>query len=143
MNKKYIFFGIVYLVLTVVIIVILNKTISDVNHNQKGIFNEYFSIKEITDLYPSELNKCDEINAVLTKDLKDNKIKKYEQLELNYYFKKDKDCVNQINNFYKTFFKKKRTLKFKYSKQREKILRHNIKIRKILNKTINRNKKGK
>ena len=80
---------------------LVTRNISTVNDNNKNIFSTYFKIKEMLDVFGDRIPNCTELNVILNKDLKDNKIKQYELWELKYYFNKDKKCINNINSFMK------------------------------------------
>jgi len=104
------------------------KDVSDINNNNNNIFAEYFKTKEMIDVFHEKLPKCTELEVILTKNLKDKKIKLYENLELKYYFHKDQECIQEINKLYSNKLK----LDFNYDKTTLDTIKENNKIKKIL-----------
>ena len=119
---KKVFLGLGILIGGSIIYFLLIKNVSTIDDNKNNIFAEYFKTKEMIDTFSEQLPKCVELNVILTKNLADNKIKQYENIELKYYFKKDKVCVKDINNLFSNG-----KIKFNYQpdEMKMKILKNN------------------
>ena len=97
-TNKIFLFTFIYSLLGISILYLLSENISDIKTNKNNIYSEYLEMKEIIDLYHTRLPKCVDISTVLNKNLDDDIIRKYEDLELKYALKKNKECVEDINN---------------------------------------------
>lgn len=97
-NNKMFLLSFIYVILGVVMLYLLFQNVSDIKTNKNNMYGEYLEMKEIIDLYHTKLPNCVDISTILTKNLEDDVIKKYEELELKYYLKKNQECVISINN---------------------------------------------